>query len=71
MYYNFFTLVGVLEEIFKDGYIRLNVNGERFIVKLDSVIERPNKKYIGKTISVKGKLAMTNITELIGERIVY
>ena len=71
MYYNFFTLVGVLEEIFKDGYIRLNVNKERFIVKLDKCIERPNKDYIGKTISVKGQMHMTNIIELIGERIVY
>ena len=70
MYSNYYMIVGRLEEIFKDGYIKIKElqSGRSFVMQLDKDLERPSEECIGKIISTSGELLMTNIIELICKR---
>ena len=71
--YNYYVIVGVLEEIFKDGYIKVreHKSNSSFLMKLDDNLERPNEDLIGQLISTSGELKMTNLIELVCKRYIF
>ena len=78
--YNYFILIGIVKEVLRIGYnncnvIRLENTNEFGKTNIFTIYfyygERKDyEALIGKTISVKGRLDMTNLIELIGERII-
>lgn len=78
--YNYFQLIGNVEDISKDNIMTLTVNGElrnskstKFYINVNNTypsIKELDFDLKGKRIGIRGHLIFTNMLELVGDRII-